>query len=147
MLFLQKFTAKEQADFDAKHLKANREVKATHADAIAKETARLEAAIAAATEAHDAGKRKALQKELRNYQKGMDDTIATETRALLKERFPYPSIPIRGGRSASQPRATLTRTSFFPNDRQPGDMSKTCLEIFREFQHDPQAFFLTESPQ
>ena len=38
----------------------------------------------------DAEQRKALEKALKDYQKRWPDTIATETRALLKERFPYP---------------------------------------------------------
>ena len=48
LLFMQKFTAKEQADFDAKHAKARVEVEKTHAPAIAKETKRIEEAVAAA---------------------------------------------------------------------------------------------------
>ena len=90
LLFMQKFTTREQADFDAKHARARAEVEAKHTDAIAKETQPLEEAIAAAKEARDTEKRKALQKELDDYQKRMAETIAIETRALLKERFPYP---------------------------------------------------------
>ena len=69
LLFLQKFTEPEQADFDAKQAEAGAEVKARYADAMAAETARIETAIAAAKEARDAERRKALQKELADYRK------------------------------------------------------------------------------
>ena len=76
LLFLQKFTEKERADFDAKQGEAEAEVKAKYAHAINAETERLEAAIAAAKEARDTEKRKALQKELADYAKRMAITIA-----------------------------------------------------------------------
>ena len=94
LLFLQKFTAKEQADFDRKHAKARAEIEARHAPEIEKETARLNEAIAAAKVARDAEQRKRLLRELADFEKRMADTIAAETRALLKERFPYPVSPV-----------------------------------------------------
>ena len=63
-MFLQRFTAKEQADFDKKQAAAKAEVEAKYADEIAAETARLEAAIDAAKEAKDVDARKAAQGEL-----------------------------------------------------------------------------------
>jgi type I restriction enzyme M protein len=78
LLFLQKFTLDEQTDFDAKNAKARAELEAKYADEIAAENARLEAAIAAAKDARDAELRKALQKELKDYQKRMIDMITTE---------------------------------------------------------------------
>ena len=90
LLFMQKFTEEEQADFDAKHADARREIEGKYADESSAESARLEEAIAAAREARDTEQRKVLEKELKDYQKRMADTVAAETRALLKERFPYP---------------------------------------------------------
>ena len=119
LLFLQKFTEKEQADFDAKHAKANAEVKAKYADAIATETARLEAAIAAAKEARDTEKRKTLQKELADYEKQMAETIAKETRALLKERFPYPIFLYEAEKVGITATGEQDQNELVPNDNQP----------------------------
>lgn len=89
LLFVPKFSEKEQVDFNAKQQRADREVKARHADAIARERLRLETAIAGATKALETDRRRALQKELTEYQKRMADTIVSETRTVVKERFPY----------------------------------------------------------
>ena len=62
LLFMQKFTEPEQADFDAKQAEAGAEVKARYADAMAAETARIETAIAAAKEARDAEQTKGAAK-------------------------------------------------------------------------------------
>ena len=147
LLFLQKFTEKEQADFDAKHAKANAEVKAKYADAIATETARLEAAIAAAKEARDTEKRKALQKELADYEKRMAETIAKETRALLKERFPYPIFLYEAEKVGITATGEQDQNELVPNDNQPPGITKTCLELYQEFRRNPKPFFLTEATE
>ncbi len=74
LLFVQKFTTKEQADFDKKQAAARKEVEAKYADEIAAETARLEAEIEAAKQAKDAEARKSKQTELRVYLNRMADT-------------------------------------------------------------------------
>ena len=101
-----------------KNRKANREVKARHADAIAKETLRLEAAIADATKAQDTEKRKSLQKELAEYQKRMADTIVGETRSLLKERFPYAIFLYEAEKVGITATGEADQNELFPNDRQ-----------------------------
>ena len=53
LLFMQKFTNKEQADFDTKHAKARAEVEAKHGTPSLKRLKPLEEAIAAAKEARD----------------------------------------------------------------------------------------------
>ncbi len=147
LLFLQKFTEKEQADFDAKHAKANAEVKAKHADAIATEITRLEAAIAAAKEVRDAEKRKTLQRELADYEKGMAETIAKETRALLKEHFPYPIFLYEAAKVGITATGEQDQNELVPNDNLPPGIKKTCLELYQEFRRDPKPFFLTEAVQ
>ena len=145
LLFLQKFTEQEQSDFDAKHIKANTEVKAKHSEAITTEIARLESAIPAAKEARDTNKRKTLQKELADYQKRMAATIAMETRALLKDRFPYPIFLYDAQKVGITATGEQDQNELFPNDNQPPDVLKTCLELFQEFRRDPKPFFLTEA--
>ena len=145
LLFMQKFTEPEQADFDAKQAEAGAEVKARYADAMAAETARIETAIAAAKEARDAEGRKALQKELADYQKRMAETIARETRALLKERFPYPIFLYDAQKVGITATGEQDQNELVPNDNQPPDIAKTCLELYQEFRRDPKPFFLTEA--
>jgi type I restriction enzyme M protein len=145
LLFLQKFTDEEQADFDAKQAAANAEVKAKHADAIATETARLEEAIAAAKEARDTEKRKTLQKELADYKKRMAETIAKETRSLLKERFPYAIFLYEAEKVGITATGEQDQNELVPNDNQPPGITKTCLELYQEFRRNPAPFFLTET--
>lgn len=147
LLFLQKFTEKEQADFDAKHAKARAEVQAKHADAIAAETKRLENAIAAAKKARHAEQRKALQRELADYEKHMAETITSETRALLKERFPYPIFLYEAEKVGITATGEPDQIELFPNDNTPPGITKTCLELYQEFRRNPKAFFLVEAAQ
>lgn len=149
LLFLQKFTAKEKADFDVKHAKALAEVKETYAEAIHKETKRLEAAIVAANDANNVKQRKGLQKELKDYQNRMAVTIATETRALLKKRFPYPIFLYKAEKvgitaTGDEDQNELCR---YPKDNPPPGIVKTCLELHEEFRRNPELFFITEEKQ
>ena len=145
LLFMQKFTTKEQAEFDTKHAKARTEVEATHRDAIAEKTQPLEEAIASAKEARDTDQRKALQKELDEYRKRMDDTIAIETRALLKQRFPYPIFLYEAEKVGISATGDTDENELIPNDNQPRCVSKTCLELYRDFRRDPKGFFIRKS--
>ena len=147
LLFLQKFTEKEQADFDAKHREANAEVKAKHADAIATETKRIQDAVAVAKEAGETEKRKALQKELTDYEKRMAETITTETRALLKERFPYPIFLYEAEKVGITATGEQDQNELVPNDNMPPGITKTCLEIYQEFRRNPKPFFIGEAGQ
>ena len=147
LLFLQKFTAKEQADFDRKHAKARAEIEANHAPEIEKKTARLNEAIAAAKAARDADQRKTLTRELADFAKRMADTIAAETRALLKERFPYPVFLYEAEKVGITATGDADQNELVPNDNVPPGIAKTCLELYREFRANPEAFFLAEAAQ
>ena len=92
---------------------ANAEVKAKYANAIDTETARLESAIAAAKEARDTEKRKALQKELADYEKRMADTHRhRNTRTAQGEISRIPSFSTKRRKWASPPRANRTKTNW-----------------------------------
>jgi type I restriction enzyme M protein len=145
LLFLQKFTEQEQNDFNDKQHAANDEVKARHAKAISAEIARLKAAMEAAKEARDTLKRKTLQKELADFEKLMAETITKETRALLKERFPYSIFLYEAQKVGITATGEQDQNELVPNDNQPPDITKTCLELYQEFRSDPKPFFLTEA--
>lgn len=147
LLFLQKFTTKERADFDSKNAKARAEVEGKHADAIAKETKRLEDAIAAAKKARDIEQLKAQQKKRNDYHRRMTETIAIETRALLKERFPYPIFLYEAEKVGITATGDADQNELFPNDNLPAGIAKTCLELYREFRRDPNPFLLAEAAQ
>lgn len=135
LLFLQKFTQGEQAGFNKKHGQAHKEIKARHAPEIEKETVRLNEAIAAAKTAGDKERRKALQKELAVFEKRMAEIIAAETRALLKERFPYPVFLYEAGRVGitATGEDDLNELCRFPKDNLPPGVELTCLEQFERF--------------
>jgi type I restriction enzyme M protein len=144
LLFLQKFTVKEQTDFEAKHARARSEVEAKYEGEIAAETMRLENAIAAAKDARDMVQRKGLQAKLADFRKRMEITIATETRRLLKERFPYPIFLYEAERVGITATGDADLNELFPNKHQPLGLSKTCLELYREFRRNPKDFLVTE---
>lgn len=146
LLFMQKFTEKEQADFDRKHAKARNEIELKHAGTITNETKRIENAITAATESRNAMQRKVLQKELADFRKRMDEIIAAETRALLKERFPYPIFLYEAEKvgitaTGEEDQNELCR---YPKENLPAGLSETCLEVNQKFRRNPTAFLLTE---
>lgn len=147
LLFLQKFTVEEQTDFEAKYAKARAEVETKHATALAAETQRLEDAIAEAKQVRDTEQRKALERELADCRKSINKTVATETRALLKERFSYPIFLYEAEKVGITPTADTDQNELVPNANQPRDISKTCLELYQEFRRNPQAFFLSETAQ
>ncbi len=145
LLFMQKFTIEEQADFDAKHADARAEVEKKYVDDITAETLRLEEAISAAKKTRDVEQRKTLQKELKVYQKHMAYTIATEARVLLKERFPYPIFLYEAEKVGITATGDADQNKLFPNDSIPAGVTKTCLELYQEFRRNPEAFFLAEA--
>ena len=144
LLFLQRFSMEEQAEFDNKLATAKAEVEAKYADEIAEERARLEAAIDAAKEAKDATARKAAQGELRDYLKRMEDTKVREARALLKQRFDYPIFLYEAEKVGITATGEPDANELYPNDRMPTGIKPedTCLEVYRRFCKNPSEFAL-----
>ena len=148
LLFMRKFTAEEQADFDSKKAVSEQKTRNKYAPEIAKKTGELEAAIAQAKKDKEADRRKILQAELRQYQRDMEANIKAEARALLKSRFPYPVFLYE----AEHVGITATgETDRVPNELVPGDdmpegIEKAALELYREFRANPVRFFAAEPP-
>jgi type I restriction enzyme M protein len=144
LLFVQKFTEDELADFSAKQSAARSEIEAKYAETVAAETARLEAVIKAAKAAKDVDARKAAQTKLREYLKRMDDTKTREARALLKRRFDYPIFLYEAEKVGITATGETDANELYPNDRMPAGMQPetTCLELYRQFRADPAAFAL-----
>jgi type I restriction enzyme M protein len=140
LLFLQKYTDEEKERFDQTYATAKTEIDAKYADEIAKETQRLEDAIAKAKESKDAESRKALKKELKDYLKQMEEKKAAESRQLLKERFDYPIFMYEAEKVGISATGEEDQNELYPNVSQPKEIEKTCLEWYREFFADPKAF-------
>jgi type I restriction enzyme M protein len=141
LLFMQKFSTKEKVDFDKKKAAAALEVRANHKPEIEKEEARLNVEIETAKQTRDVARRKRAQDELRIFQREMEERIQTETRALLKERFPYLIFLYEAEKVGISSTGEADQNELFPNSGQPpGTENRTCLELFRAFRLNPPAF-------
>jgi len=145
LLFLQKFTEKEQAEFNKKREQARKEIDARYAKEIDAETQRLNAAIDAAKQARDADKRKAAQRELAEYLRAMDAKKEAQARVLLKERFAYPVFMYEAEKVGITATGEADQNELYPNENTPPDSQKTCVELYCEFQKDPNRFFVNSS--
>jgi type I restriction enzyme M protein len=87
LLFLQKFTEKEQREFDKKKKQAQAEIEAKYAPEIAEKVADFQARIESGWD--DKKLSADLRKQLRLYERTMQTTIVAEARALVKNRFDY----------------------------------------------------------
>lgn len=144
LLFMQKFTAVEQAAFDAEEAKARADTEAKYAAEMSKETQRLEGAIRVARKDGDAERRKAIQRKLADYRKRMAETVEAEARSLLKERFAYPIFLYQAERvgitaTGDEDQNELCR---YPKDNVPSNVSKTVLELYRAFIRNPKGFLV-----
>jgi type I restriction enzyme M protein len=144
LLFMQKFTTAEQQMFNDTQAQARAEVDAKYAAEIAAETTRLQAIIDEAKKNKDTAQRTAAQKELKDYLKRMEETKKTETRALLKERFAYPIFMYEAEHVGITATGETDSNELYPNDNLPAGVEQTCLELYREFRQNPQAFVLDE---
>ncbi len=140
LLFLQKYSDEEKERFDLTYATAKAEIETQYADEIAKETQRLEDAIAKAKENKDAESRKALQKELKDYQKQIGEKKAAESRQLLKGRFDYPIFMYEAEKVGISATGEEDQNELYLNANQPEGLEKTCLEWYREFLADPEGF-------
>lgn len=140
LLFLQKYTEEEKERFDQTYAKAVAEIEDKYAHEITAETQRLEAAIQSAKEGKDAERRKALQKELKDYLKQMEWKKAAESRQLLKERFDYPIFMYEAEKVGISATGDEEQNELYPNENQPEGIEKTCLEWYREFLTYPEEF-------
>jgi type I restriction enzyme M protein len=142
ILFLQKFTAKEQARFDKLQRDARSEMEAKYASEIERETKALIKKIEAAVTRSDKDARKQAEKELREYQAATAEKIRSESRGLLKQRFDYPIFLYEAEHVGITATGEPDSNELYPNDRQPPDCQKTCVELFREYLRDPESFFI-----
>ena len=140
LLFLQKYTIEQKQQFDDTCALAKAEIDEKYADEITAETERLETSIDNAKEEKDTDGRRELQKELKAYLKKMDDKKTAESRQLLKERFDYSIFMYEAEKVGITATGEEDQNELYPQSNQSKDKEKTCLEWYREFLADPEAF-------
>lgn len=140
LLFLQKFTEKEQAKFDKTRTTARREVEAKYAGEIAARVAALEAEVELAK--GDKKRRAELAKVLKDYRREVGVKVASEARALLKERFAYPVFLYDAEKVGITATGEPDQNELYPNPKAPPEIEKTALELYREFRKQPERFFI-----
>lgn len=141
LLFLQKFTKAQAAEYAALHKAAQAEVAAHHAPALQAERQRLADAIATAKKAKDAVAQKALKAELAAYEKRMAEQMQAEARHLLKTRFDYPVFLYEAEKVGMTATGEPDSNELYPNPRQPQGLEMTALEQYRAFTQDATPFF------
>ena len=147
LLFVQKFTEKQAAEYQNKYDAAITEVDAKYQEEIDAETARLKGEIDAAKKAKDTERRKAAQAELRQYQNRMAELKAREARQLLKERFDYPIFMYDAEHVGVTATGEEDVCELYHSDKlglPTGVKAKdTALEQYRRFRKNPKSFMLT----
>lgn len=144
LLFMQKFTVAEQIRFDETKQAALLETREKYAPEMETENARFETLIEAAKKKRDAEARKTLQKELADYNKKMEERIRSEARALLKERFSYPVFLYEAEKVGITATGEEGLNELYPCGNFPAELEQSCLELYREFRKNPEAFMLAE---
>ena len=142
VLFVEKFTEKEATRFAETRETALNEITAKHQPEIDREHARINEAVAQAKVTKDKDALSALRKELRDFDNQMAETIARESRALLKQRFDYPVFLYEAEKVGITATGDPDANELYPNDQIPAGVEKTCLELYREFRKDPEPFFV-----
>lgn len=140
LLFLQKFTDEEKKKFDNNYAAAKKKIETQYVREIAAERERLEGKMEAAKQAKNAENRKALQSELKDYLTAVEVRQIVEARQLLKERLDYPIFMYEAEKVGISATGEEDQNELFPNLNQPAGCEKTCLEWYRKYKADPNAF-------
>jgi type I restriction enzyme M protein len=142
VLFVEKFTEEDAARFKQTRDTAIAEITAKHQPEVDATHARIERAMAVAKGKKDRKAVATLRKESAQFDKQMAETIARESRALLKHRFDYPVFLYEAEKVGISATGEPDLNELYPNDRLPPGIEKTCLELYREFRGDPTPFFV-----
>jgi type I restriction enzyme M protein len=138
LLFLQRFDAKEQREFDKKQKQTQVEIEAKYEPEITAKLATFQAKIESAKD--NRKHRAELFKEMRAYQREMDITIRREARALLKERFDYPIFLYEAEHVGITATGEIDANELYPNDNMPRDVDEPALTLYHQFLSRPKTF-------
>ena len=146
VLFLEKFTADEQADYDEQLAKRGAEVAARHAPRVDAHIADLENRIAIAKTARETTVRQVLVAELKVFKRDEAARQKAETRRKHKARWAYrvflyeaQHVGITATGEADFSELLPVELSLGTRGLPPG-VEVSCLELYRAFRADEDAF-------
>lgn len=142
LLFLQKFTEEEASRYQTLKQQSEAEVRAEYEPEVEAQQERLKGEMEDAKEAKDTARRNAAKKELKTYLSDVEAQMKIEARARLKGRFSYPIFLYEADRVGITATGAPDQNELYPNENIPKGVEKTCLEIYREFRENPEAFLL-----
>lgn len=156
LLFLQKFTVEQSAQYAALHTAARLEVAERHRPALEAERLRVETAMTGiqaalalakaekdnAKIAQERARQKTLKAELEAFERRLADQIAVEARQLLKTRFDYPVFLYEAEKMGLSATGEPDANELYPNPRLPAGVTLTALEQYQAFQKDAAPFFV-----
>ena len=156
LLFLQKFTVEQSAQYAALHTAARLEVAERHRPALEAERLRVETAMTGiqaalalakaekdnAKIAQERARQKTLKAELEAFERRLADQIAVEARQLLKTRFDYPVFLYEAEKMGLSATGEPDATELYPNPRLPAGVTLTALEQYQAFHKDAAPFFV-----
>ena len=156
LLFLQKFTVEQSAQYAALHTAARLEVAERHRPALEAERLRVETAMTGiqaalalakaekdnAKIAQERARQKTLKAELEAFERRLADQIAVEARQLLKTRFDYPVFLYEAEKMGLSATGEPDANELYPNPRLPAGVTLTALEQYQAFHKDAAPFFV-----
>lgn len=145
LLFLQKFTDEERRRFQRTRLEAEKYAKNKLAREVGAELERLHTVLNDAIAAGDGTKRKVLRKEIASFRRQTKLRQHAETRKSLRKRFDYPIFMYEAASVGISATGEEDENELYPNENQPADCQRTCLESYREFLENPDAIASIES--
>ena len=146
LLFLQKSSAEEKADYDEQFEQARAEVRGFHQPRVDATNAEFDARILAARDAKNADERKSALAEQRAFGKAEAARQSVEARAKHKERWAYSIFLYEAQRVGITATGEDDFSELLPADEignklgLPPDVSISALEMYRLFRDDPAAF-------
>lgn len=142
VLFLEKFSEEDEERFNQTKANAIEKVTKKHRAEAEKTRKRINKAMLDAKAIRDKLRFAELRKELKEFEKQLQTTIDRESRALLKECFNYPVFLYEAGKVGISATGDPDLNELYPNDRVPEGVEKTCLELYGQFNSDPEPFFV-----
>ena len=166
LLFIQKFTEKEKAKYEALKVQAAKEIEKKYGEQKSElqviiekpnykqedflpkgeKAPTKEQKIEAAERVKDENKKLKEEKDnAKKKLKELEEIISKEARVLLKEKFNYPIFMYEAEKVGITATGEADYNELYPNDNMPSDIGKTCLEVYREFSKNPETFLRLES--
>jgi type I restriction enzyme M protein len=140
LLFLQKFTEEEKQRFDEIYDKSKAEIEAKFYNKINADNKWSEMALKKTKGKKYSEKLGRGKKDPRYGDKKGAEIMAIEYRQLLKDLFDYPIFMCEAEKVGITATGEDDQNELYPNDNLPDGIEKTCLEWYREFLVNPDAF-------